>query len=76
VKEAPSRWATGETKIAKLGENIGIARFVRLNVGDVARPKRWREPSTRTGLAINVRLQAHLLKLSGRSLGGRSPVWH
>jgi hypothetical protein len=25
-----------KTKIAKLGENIGIARFVRFKVGDVA----------------------------------------
>jgi hypothetical protein len=25
-----------KTKIAKLGENIGVARFVRFKVGDVA----------------------------------------
>ena len=67
VKEASiSVGSLIKTKIAKLGENITVARFVRFKVGDVAAAESGGIPPRATVPRFN----RILLKLSGESLAG------
>ena len=63
-----------KSKIAKLGENISVSRFVRFKVGDAAAEaaERSRQPSNRDRAILTAvaKYQRILLKLSGEVLAG------
>ena len=65
-----------KTKIAKLGENISIARFVRFKVGDAAAPKPPAETWGSNRNRSNGRLQAYPAEAERRGAGGRSGLRH
>ncbi len=61
-----------KTKIAKLGENITVARFVRFKVGDTQAAEAGSETrGSRVGQWPSYK--RILLKLSGEALAGRPP---
>jgi len=59
-----------KTKIAKLGENMSVSRFVRFKVGETAAETAAKSPRRQSKMAAYRRI---LLKLSGEVLAGGAP---